>query len=140
MGRVGRICRFGRAFAAGAATAAALACGGSGSAPSPNPGAPACTASATSTTITISGNTVCPQNITVPPGTRVTFVNQDTIVHEMVSDPHPEHTDCPELNQVGNLEVGASRSSGNLNTRRRCGFHDHLRNEVAGLKGSITIQ
>jgi hypothetical protein len=40
------------------------------------------------------------RTLTVPPGTRVTFVNNDTRVHEMDSDPHPDHTDCPEINQV----------------------------------------
>ena len=43
----------------------------------------------------------------------------------MTSDPHPEHTDCPELNQIGFLNTGQSRPSGNLNTARRCGIHDH---------------
>jgi plastocyanin len=131
-------------IAAAAAMAAAIACGGSGSSSSPsNPstgGGTTCIALSTSTTITISNNTVCPQNITVPRGTQVTFVNQDSVAHEMNSDPHPEHTDCPEINSVGHLEFGQSRQTGNLNTVRRCGFHDHLRDQVAGLKGSITIQ
>ena len=124
-----------------AAAAAVFACGGSSSnnnGPSPTTGG--CTASSTSTTITISNNAVCPQNITVARGTQVTFVNQDSRAHEMNSDPHPEHTDCPELNQVGHLEPGQSRQSGNLNIARRCGFHDHLANENAALRGSITIQ
>jgi plastocyanin len=126
-----------------AALVAAIACGGSGSSTS-NPSAPSsgsnCTASSTSTTITIANNTVCPQNITVPPGTQVTFVNQDTVAHEMNSDPHPEHTDCPAINAVGHLEPGQTRRTDNLTIVRRCGFHDHLRDQVATMKGSITIQ
>lgn len=122
---------------AGAVAALAAACSKSGpAAPSPA----ACTATSTSTTITIANNAACPQNITVARGAQVTFVNQDNAPHEMYSDPHPEHTDCPELNQVGHLEFGQSRASGNLNTARVCGFHDHLRPDVAGLKGRITIQ
>ena len=116
-----------------------IACGGSSSTTAPSSGT-GCTASSTSTTITIANGAVCPQNITVPRGTQVSFVNQDNIAHEMFSDPHPEHTDCPEINQVGHLEPGQSRQTGNLNVVRRCGFHDHLRNEVAALRGSITIQ
>lgn len=130
-----------RGAIAAVTAAAAFACGGSGgttSPPSPTPST--CTASPTATTITIANNTVCPQTTTVPRGARITFVNRDTVAHEMTSDPHPEHTDCPELNQVGHLEPGQSRESGNLVTPRRCGFHDHLRNEVASLKGTITIQ
>ena len=124
---------------AAAVAAFAVACGSSSN-PTSSSGGGGCTASSTSTTITISNGAVCPQNITVPRGTQVTFVDQDGTAHEMFSDPHPEHTDCPEINQVGHLENGQSRQTGNLNTVRRCGFHDHLRNEVAALRGSITIQ
>jgi hypothetical protein len=67
-------------------------------------------------------------------------VNNDTIAHEMNSDPHPEHTDCLELNAVGRLEPGQTRRTDNLTRARRCGFHDHLREQVQALKGSITIQ
>lgn len=130
--------------AAIAALAAALAafsaaCGGN-SVSSTTTTTGACTASATSTTITISNNAVCPQNVTVPRGSRITFVNNDSRTHEMTSDPHPEHSDCPEINQVGNLVAGQTRQTGNLNTARRCGFHDHIAFENTALKGSITIQ
>jgi len=119
---------------------AALACGGtssSGTSPSPSP---TCTASSNTTTITISNNAVCPQNITVSRGAQVTFVNNDTRNHEMDSDPHPEHTDCPEINQAGFIAPGQSRQTGNLVTVRRCGFHDHQNFENTALRGSITIQ
>ena len=43
-------------------------------------------------------------------------------------------------NQIGNLEPGQSRQSGNLNVARRCGFHDHLNDGNNALKGAITIQ
>jgi plastocyanin len=133
------------AWGSAAAIAAIAACGGSNSSnpgtPSTGSGSNTCTAPSTSTTITISNNTVCPQNITVPPGTQVTFVNNDTVAHEMNSDPHPEHTDCPEINAVGHLEPGGqARRTENLTRVKRCGFHDHLREQVQGLKGSITIR
>ena len=119
--------------------ALSAACGGGTNSPAPSPGG-TCTASSTSTTITISNNAVCPQNITVPRGAQVTFVNSDSRTHEIASDPHPEHTDCPEINQVGNLVPGQSRQTGNLNIARRCGFHDHIAFETKSLQGSITIQ
>jgi plastocyanin len=121
---------------------AASACGGSSSSGAmATPTSAGCNPSvpSTSTTITITNNTVCPQNITVPIGTQVTFVNQDTIAHEMFSNPHPEHTDCPDLDQVGHLEPGQGLQSGNLNIARVCGFHDHIHPDVATLKGNITI-
>ncbi len=125
---------------AAAVLAATLACGGSsssGTAPSPTL---TCSTLPNATTILIANNAVCPQALTVARGTRVMFINNDTRAHEMNSDPHPEHTNCPELNQVGHLESGQQRETGNLNTVRRCGFHDHINENVAALKGSITIQ
>src|SRR5262245_2794614 len=92
------------------------------------------------TTFLIVNNAVCPTSLTVPRGTRVTFINNDSRAHEMNSDPHPEHTDCPELNAVGHLEPGQQRESGNLNIARRCGFHDHINDQNRAMQGSITIQ
>jgi hypothetical protein len=76
----------------------------------------------------------------VPAGTRVTFVNNDTRAHEMDSNPHPEHTDCPEINQVDLINPGQTKFTGNLNTPRTCGFHDHLNAFTNNLMGSIVIQ
>src|SRR5262249_45481163 len=91
-------------------------------------------------TITISNNAVSPKTITVQRGAQVTFVNNDSRNHNMFSDPHPEHTDCPEINQVGFLMPGQSRQTGNLVTPRTCGFHDHDNFTITGLQGSIVIQ
>jgi plastocyanin len=127
------------AVALAAVASFSAACGSS----SPNMGpstSGTCTTSSTSTTITISNNAVCPQNITVPRGTQVTFVNSDSRTHEMTSDPHPEHSDCTEINAVGNLVPGQSRQTSNLVIARRCGFHDHIAFDVKALQGSITIQ
>ncbi len=124
--------------AVAAALAIAAACGGSSSSPSSPTGS--CTPSSNANTIVIQNNQVCPQALTVARGSQVTMINNDSRVHDMDSDPHPEHTDCPELNQVGHLEPAQSRTSGNLNIARRCGFHDHGNPDNASLKGTITIQ
>jgi hypothetical protein len=58
----------------------------------------------------------------------------------MESDPHPVHTDCPEINQVGLLNPGQSRRTGTLNIARTCGYHDHDRDTVESLQGTITVQ
>ena len=128
-----------------AITATMVACGGgSSSTPtSPSPGgggAGGGGTGASGATITISNNAVSPQVVTISPGSRVTFVNNDTRPHDMASDPHPAHTDCPELNQVGFLSPGQSRTSGNLNTVRTCTFHDHNQDTNAALQGSVRIQ
>ena len=79
------------------------ACGGNNTSPTPTP-------DPTNTlTITIANNAVSPKNIIVPRGSQVTFTNNDNRTHDMESDPHPEHTDCPALAQVGFLNPGQSR-------------------------------
>jgi len=90
--------------------------------------------------ITITASGVSPKSIVITAGSQVTFTNNDTRTHDMQSDPHPEHNDCPELAQVGFLRVGESRQSGNLNTIRTCGYHDNSHEEDARLRGTITIQ
>jgi len=119
------------------ALGAAAGCGGSdeSGSPSPNPGTGTIAA-----TVTITAAGASPRDVTVAPGSRVTFVNSDTRNHDMQSDPHPEHTDCPALAQVGFLAPGESKTSGNLNTPRACGFHDHNLPDVASLKGVIRVQ
>ena len=66
-------------------------------------------------------------------------MNSDTKSHNMNSDPHPEHTDCPALN-VGTLSSGQSRTSQNLTTSRNCGIHDHDDPDNASWKATITVQ
>ena len=124
---------------------AAASCGGGGSSPtspspSPSPTPTPTPSPSSGNTITITSAGVSPRALTVSVGSRVTFVNNDTRPHDMESNPHPEHTDCPELNAVGFLTPGQSRSSSNLNTPRTCGYHDHNLDSVTSLQGTITIQ
>ena len=91
-------------------------------------------------TITITASGVTPKSVQVSLGQRVMFVNNDNRPHNMTSDPHPEHDDCPDLNQVGFLSPGQSRETGNLVTARTCGFHDHDNFENNALKGRIVIR
>ncbi len=90
-------------------------------------------------TITISAaGIVSPKSLTVPPGSRVLFVNSHTSRHDMASDPHPDHLDCPELNR-GVLNPSQSRESENLVTPRTCGFHDHENPDNPNLRGTVII-
>lgn len=115
------------------AVGAAVSCGGDKpSGPTPTPDA--------STTITITAAGATPKNLVVPRGSQVAFVNNDGSIHQMYSNPHPEHTDCPEFDSVGQLTPGATRRTANLTTPRVCGFHDHLNPNNAGLNGTVTIQ
>ncbi|MGH9142948.1 MAG: hypothetical protein ACRD2I_17585 [Vicinamibacterales bacterium] len=120
--------------------ALAIACGSSSSPSSAAGPTGGCVPSSSPNTLVIQNNTICPQTLTVSRGAQVTVLNSDSRTHEMDSDPHPEHTDCPELNQIGFLNPGQSRLSGNLNTARKCGMHDHTSPDTASLKATITIQ
>lgn len=121
----------------------AVSCGGGGSstpsAPSPTP-TPTPTPTPSAATITITSSGVSPRSVTIAPGGRVTFVNNDNRPHDMASNPHPAHTDCPAINDVGFLTAGQMRTTGNLNTVRTCGYHDHNRDTDTSLQGTITIQ
>jgi plastocyanin len=112
----------------------ATACGG-GDAPS----APSSPENPNRITISSSG-AVSPAELVVSQGARVLFINNHAQRHEMTSDPHPEHSNCPELNQVGLLTPGQSRETGNLVTIRTCGFHDHENPDNAALRGRIIIR
>jgi plastocyanin len=126
--------------AALAIAVSAAACGG-GSSSSPTPTSPTTPTGSDTATITIGADgRVSPAQVTISRGGRVTMINNHNTAHDMSSDPHPAHTDCPELNQWGFLQPGQQRTSGNLNTARTCGFHDHNRETDTGLQGRVIIQ
>jgi hypothetical protein len=111
------------------------ACGGGGSTPAPSP------TPTNPYVVTISSSGVAsPKQLVVPPGARVLFVNNDGRRHDMSSDPHPEHNDCPPFDQVGLLMPGQSRETGNLVTVRTCGFHDHENPDNNNLNGQIIVR
>jgi len=83
---------------------------------------------------------VTPRDVTVAAGSRVTFTNNHNTLHQMASDPHPEHTLCQSLNTVGTLTPGQSGTSSNLNTPMVCTYHDHINDTNAALKGTIRVQ
>jgi plastocyanin len=97
--------------------------------------------SVNTTTITInSSGVVTPNDITVAVGSRVAFVNNHNVNHEMNSDPHPTHGDCPGIDDVGFLAPGQTKLTGNLTQVRTCGYHDHNNDTNPNLKGIIRVQ
>ena len=137
--RLRSIGRLAGGLAAALMVAAAIACGGDDNGNSTGPSG-SCTPSTNPATLVIQNNAICPQTITIPRGGQLTIINQDSRTHDMDSDPHPAHTDCPELNQIGFLNPNQQRTSGNLNTVRSCGMHDHSNPDRASLKATIMIQ
>ena len=110
---------------------AAVSCSDDETEPTPNP---------TDATITITATGVNPTSVTINAGGRINWVNNDTVPHQPSSDPHPSHTDCPGLGVSSPLNPGQSGQSGAMNTRRTCGFHDHLNDTNASLRGTVIIQ
>ncbi|HUG53208.1 MAG TPA: hypothetical protein VMR21_06385 [Vicinamibacteria bacterium] len=118
--------------------AAACGGGGGGSAPgAPTTGGPA--GGASTATIRITAEGVSPKDVRIEVGGQVMFVNDDTRSHEMMSDPHPLHTGCPEVNQVGDLGPGQSRATAPFRAARSCGFHDNRQDSVTALRGNILV-
>lgn len=70
----------------------------------------------------------------------MTFVNQDQVNHEIASNPHPVHTDCPAINQVDVLNPGQSKDTAAFTAARVCGYHDHGDSTNTNLQGTITIR
>ena len=100
--------------------------------PTANPGG-----SSGGATILITRTGLSPQSVSIVAGAQVTFVNSDSLPREIRSDPHPGHGDCPEINQVGVIQPGNNRQTGNLTVVRTCGFHDDRESPT---RDSITIR
>jgi plastocyanin len=117
----------------------AYACGGSSTSPSPTPGGGS--SGPIGATMTINANGVLtPSSVTIRSGESVSFVNNHTGDHQMSSDPHPDHTNCPAINAVPTLRNGQSGQTNALTTPRSCGVHDHLNDTNLNLRGTIVIQ
>jgi hypothetical protein len=117
--------------------AATAACGGGNGPTSPggnNGGGPGPVGA--TVTITSAGT----NSVTISVGQSVTIVNNDTAPHQIQSNPHPAHTDCPAINVVGNIPPGVSRTTNAFTTARGCGFHDHNDETDARWMGTITVQ
>jgi plastocyanin len=122
--------------------AALAACGGNGGGGSPTSPPPVSgSPGPAGATITIGANgAVSPSQVTVSVGQSVTFVNSHNQAHAISSDPHPVHTDCPQINALGTLGAGQTRSTNAFSAARTCGFHDHNDPDNPSLAGRIIIQ
>lgn len=116
-----------------------LLTGSKKTAPNPSPAsAPAASQETASPSAEVSQNVVnilssgfMPQTITVKAGESVTWVNEDSVSHQVNSAPHPTHTNYPPLNTVGLIKAGESKSlafpdAGSFK------YHDHLNPSLTG--------
>lgn len=117
---------------------AALSCGYS------NPMAPTSGSSSTpgpeGAVISIGSSGLSPGAVTIAAGQSVTFVNTDSVAHEMTSGPASSYDQCPAINRVGRLEPGQRNQTGALSTARTCSFLDLLRTGDSRWQGTITVQ
>lgn len=137
------------------AAAVAVSCGGTAASPStsnpPNPPSPGGPPRALdSVTITISAQgfrldsaaaaffTI--DTLRVFQGSRLTFVNQNTIPHDIQSGPPHLHTDCPEIGGAGFLVPGQTKSTDPLNRLVSCTFHDHHYETDLRFSGRIVVE
>lgn len=108
--------------------------GGGGTPTAPTPG------TGIGATITIRADgSVDPKDVRIDVGQMVRFVNQDTRAHEMLSNPHTVHTECPATNDVGVVNVGQSKTTAVFSRVSSCGFHDHMNAEATRMQGSIRV-
>jgi plastocyanin len=112
-------------------------CGGASSPTSPDTGGPG----PSGATITIGSNgAVSPSEVTISVGQSVTFVNNDSRGHQIASNPHPSHTDCPAINALNVIAAGQTKLTNALTTARTCGFHDHNDPDNRSLQGNIIVR
>jgi PKD repeat protein len=104
----------------------------------PGPG-PTPTPGPTVVTVTITNAGVSPATVQISRGSSVRFVNQSSSSHQMNSDPHPTHGNCPPLNQTPFLNPGQSGQTGAFITVGTCGYHDHLNPTNGGLQGTVQV-
>lgn len=132
----------GQIAAAAALAVLMLGCGSSSpTSPSGNGGGASSGPGASGATITIAaGGSVSPNSVTIAVGQSVTFVNNDSRAHQIASNPHPAHTDCPAINALQSIGAGQTKLTDAFTTARSCGFHDHNEPGNAALQGTIRIQ
>lgn len=102
----------------------ALACGSSGGGPSQTPSPSPTPLGPPTMTITPAG--LNPQVLhTFDAQETITFINDDVRAHDMRSDPHPSHSDCPSMN-VGTMMPGERREIAGPSLPRfaLCYYHD----------------
>jgi plastocyanin len=80
--------------------------------------------------ITYGDNGFTPTTLTVKPGDKVTIKNTTSGTLQFQSDPHPQHTDDPELN-IGSIASGESQTF-TVTTMGSHGYHNHLSTSDTG--------
>jgi plastocyanin len=87
--------------------------------------------------VQITSSGFSPANITVKSGTLVTWINNDTVSHEVGANPYPSHATLPQFDS-GKMPVAPGSSYSYTFTKSGTfGYHDHLN---PTLHGQVTVQ
>ena len=92
----------------------------------------------TSSTITLSSTGVSPKASSVSGGSSVNILNDDSVPHQLASNPNPQQTDCPELNSPMLAPRDAFMAT-IANRDGTCGFNDILNPADSNFQGTITV-
>lgn len=99
------------------------------------------TSGASGATVTITGAGAAPGTVTVAAGQTVTFINNDNRSHEIASNPHPQHGTCPSIEAgLTTIAAGQTKVTHAFANAGTCGYHDHLDDTNAALKGTIIVR
>lgn len=86
-------------------------------------------------TISYNGSSFSPSSLTVKVGDTIKIANQSSTALSFNSNPHPVHTDEPELN-VGAIDAGQSKTF-KVTKLGSWGYHNHLNPSQTG---TIVVQ
>jgi hypothetical protein len=126
-------------------TALAMACGGGGGGGDNNdgggnPGGPTPPPSGVAETVSITADgAIDKPNIRIEVGQSVRFTNSHNRMHQIQSNPHEQHTDCPPVNAFGQQGPGGSVVLGPFTRQGTCGYHDHIDATNRSLWGQIRV-
>ncbi len=87
-------------------------------------------------TVVVTTDGFSPKEIRIKAGGTVTWVNNDSVDHQVNSAPHPAHTDYPPLNTVGLLKPGEKKSL-SFPATGTYKYHNHLN---PSLFGSVVVE
>ena len=79
-----------------------------------------------------------PQVLHVWEGRKAAFVNADARSHTLFADPHPAHTECAGILNLGTLEPGERREVVNLPIDA-CFYHDEADPANKAFQGVVVV-
>lgn len=102
-----------------------VACGGGGGASSAPTGPTGSTSGTLGATVRLTATGAVPKEVSINPGEFVRYINEDTRPHQIQTNPHVMHSDCPP-NNIAILNPGQQADTAAFTERKGCGYHNHL--------------